>query len=306
MLPYISVIIPSLNRPAALWKSLNSVLSQDTGGNFEYEIIAVLDRNDKESENWLKHETLLNKHLKVFRSQEAGVNSARNLGIKESRGEIIYFIDDDCILPEKSQLINLCEGFKSYPDASAIGGGYITDNNERDIFRLSRNQSDNFYLEANISPSGLSGALLGGNAAYKKEVFSKYGFFDESIRYGAAETELNDRILKGGGELYFVKELSVFHSTGKQGLGIYFIKSFLQGRGKAYSIAKNGSPGISFNNKPRKIWFIHIAISLNVGFTYKSIAAIFLFFNSFCYWVGIAIGIMSIFKISLGSEKSLV
>ena len=290
MLPYISVIIPSLNRPAVLRKSLNSVLVQDTEGNFEYEIIAVLDKQDKESQSWLEDEALLNKRLKVYRSEIPGVNSARNLGIKESRGEIIYFIDDDCILPEKNQLINLCEDFKNYPDASAIGGGYITDNNERDIFRLSRNQSDNFYLEANISPSGLSGALLGGNAAYKKEVFSKYGFFDESIRFGAAETELNDRILKGAGRLYFIKELSVLHSTGKESLGTYFIKSFLQGRGKAYSIAKNGSPGIIFNNKPRKIWFMHIAMALNANLVYRVIAAIFLFLNSLCYLGGLLLG----------------
>ncbi len=267
-----------------------SVLSQDTEGNFEYEIIAVLDKKDKESQSWLEDEALLNKRLKVYRSDIPGVNSARNLGIKESKGEIIYFIDDDCILPEKSQLINLCEGFKSHPDASAIGGGYITENNARDIFRLSRNQSDNFYLEANVNPLGASNALLGGNAAYKKEAFSKYGFFDESIRFGAAETELNDRILKGAGKIYFVKGLSILHSTGKQGLGAYFIKSFLQGRGKAYSIAKNGSPGIISNNKAGKIWFMHIAMSLRANLIYRVIAALFLFLSSLCYSGGLLSG----------------
>lgn len=290
MLPYISVIIPSLNRPACLRQSLNSVLMQDTEERFEYEIIVVLDRRDKESEKWLEHEALLNKCLKVFRSDKNGVNSARNLGIKEARGEIIYCLDDDCSLPEKSQLANLRKNFEKYPDASAIGGGYVLENKGNDIFSISRNRLDNFYVEANICLTGAAGALLGGNTAYKKEIFIKYGCFDESMRYGSAETELNDRILRSAGKLYFIKELSVLHSGGKQNLSAYFVKSFMQGGGKAYSIAKNGRAGIMLNNKPRKIWFMDIAISLNVNFIRRSIAALFLFLNSLCYWAGLVLG----------------
>ena len=275
---------------------MNSVLNQDTEGNFEYEIIAVLDKKDKESQNWLEHEALLNKRLKVYRPATPGVNSARNSGIKKSRGEIIYFMDDDCILVGKNQLINICEGFKNHPDASAIGGGYITGSNEKNIFRISRNRSDNFYLETNISSQGLAGALLGGNTAYKKEVFSKYGYFDENIRYGAAETELNDRILKGRGKLYFWDKLSVLHSTWDKGLGVYFLKSFLQGRGKAYSIAKNGSPEIILNNKTKKIWFIHIAMALDTNPLYRVIAAMFLFSASLCYLMGLLSGKISYYS----------
>lgn len=286
----LSIIIPSLNRPLALKRSLSFALKQDTGGGFEYEVIVVLDKRDRESGGWLENEAISNRRLKVFRSAEDGVNSARNLGIKESSGEILYFLDDDCILRKNDQLINLCQSFKSYPDASAIGGGYLTDNNGRDIFRECRNLSDNYYLQANRDCSGYSGALLGGNTAYRKGVFSKYGYFDESMRYGAAETELNDRVLKGGGKLYFVEGLSVLHSTGRQRLSAYLIKSFLQGRGKAYSVAKNGRLPLSPRSRPGRIWFMRIVLALNVNLAYKIIASAFLFINSLCYQLGLFTG----------------
>lgn len=287
----ISIIIPSLNRPMALRHSLNSVLKQDTDGIFEYEIIIVLDREDKQSANWLKHEVLLNRRIKFFRSPEPGVNSARNAGIKESSGQIIYFLDDDCYLLEKRQLLNLRESFDIFPEASAIGGGYILEDSGRDIFSVSRNKLDNFYVEANMGLKGQTGALLGGNTAYKKEVFIKYGFFDENIRFGAAETEFNDRILKSGGKLYFFKELSVMHSTGKHGLIKYFLKTFMQGRGKGYSTVKNGKLRLNYNHKPEKMWFLRIPAEFNTNLFFKVIAAAFLFLISICYQLGRLTGI---------------
>ncbi|MFA4993167.1 MAG: glycosyltransferase family A protein [Candidatus Omnitrophota bacterium] len=288
---YISVIIPSLNRPMALRQSLNSVLKQDTDGIFEYEVIIVLDNKDKESGNWLKDEILLNRRIKFFRSPEPGVNSARNAGIKESRGEIIYFLDDDCYFLEKRQLLNLRASFNAHPEASAIGGGYILEDKGKDVFSISRNKLDNFHVEDTMSLKGETGALLGGNTAYKKEVFIKYGFFDENIHFGAAETELNDRILKGGGKLHFLKELSLMHSTGRHGLIKYFLKAFMQGRGKGYSIAKNGKLRLNYNNKPEKIWFMRISAGLNANLPFKVIAAAFIFLNSVCYQLGKLAGI---------------
>ena len=290
MITYISIIIPSLNRPAALRRSLDSILKQNTKGRFEYEIILVLDKLDKESEGWVKQEASINSRLHVYRCEKAGVNSARNLGIKESMGQISYFLDDDCLLPNKDLLLNLAESFKNYPDALAIGGGYILENGEKDIFSISRNKLDNFYVEANINLTGAAGALLGGNIAYKKEVFTKYGCFDENIRYGSAETELNDRILKGRGRLYFMNELSVFHYAPRQNLSTHLLKSSMQGMGKGYSAAKNGKTGVFLNKKPKKFWFIHIAMALNVNLSQRVVAGLFLLINSLFFRVGFLLG----------------
>jgi len=265
-------------------------LAQDAGNKFEYEIIIVLDQKDNESEGRISQEALKNKRLKVYRSGRPGVSCARNLGIKASEGEIIYFLDDDCLLPRGNWLIQLYENFKNNPGASAIGGGYLFENKEKDIFCMCRNALDNFYVEANSNTEGLTGALLGGNTAYKRAVFLEYGYFDENIRYGSAETEFNDRIVKGSGKLYFIKELAVLHAAGKQSLRVYFLKSFMQGKGKAFSIHKNGFPGMILNNKPRNMWFARIAWSLDLSVVSKVLAAAFLFLNSLCYRSGMLIG----------------
>lgn len=289
---YISVIIPSLNRPAALERSLNSVLVQDTQGEFKYEIIAVLDKQDEESEAWLKRRSLMDSRINVYRSLRTGVNSARNLGIKKSQGEVIYFLDDDCSTPDKNLLRNLSGCFKGYPEASAIGGGYLLGKGEKDIFNISRNGLDNFYIEAYLSFNGMAGSLLGGNTAYKKEVFAKYGYFDEQIRYGSAETELNDRILKGGGKLYYIKELSVLHSPVNKNIIAYCLGSFRQGRGKAYSIAKNGRVDIPLQSKPGRLWFMRIATNLKVNLPHRILSALFLVAVSLCFHTGLLLSKM--------------
>jgi len=256
---FLSIIVPTYNRIESLNRCLDSILNQKVEDRaLEYGIIIVLDKRDSETEEWARgKQDLHDSRIKVIRALRKGANAARNRGIEEAKGELIYFLDDDCFLPDQYWINNVYERFKYYKKAAGVGGGYLLKEVD-DIYALARNKLDNFYLDSSINKiTGETQALLGGNSGYWKNTFIKYGYFDENITYGSAEAEFNVRIIKGGGRLYCADKISVFHKTGKVSIFRYLIKSFKQGAGKAYSVVKNGKLRENIS-KGGNLWFLTV------------------------------------------------
>ena len=89
--PIVSVIIPTYNRSIILNRAISSVLSQSYN-NIE---IIVVDDASKDDTN-----KMLNLHddprLKYISHRiNKGASAARNRGIKESKGDLVAFLDDD-------------------------------------------------------------------------------------------------------------------------------------------------------------------------------------------------------------------
>lgn len=86
-----SIIIPVYNSEKYIDRCLKSVLTQ-TYDN--YEIIIINDGSTDNSEKILKkYET--NKSIKIITQTNHGVSYSRNIGIKESTGDYILFLDSD-------------------------------------------------------------------------------------------------------------------------------------------------------------------------------------------------------------------
>jgi glycosyltransferase involved in cell wall biosynthesis len=100
MSPFVSVVIPTANRPQYLSRAIESALAGMDPGNIE--VIVVPNGPD---ESW--REPLRpydnNYSVKTIRIEEGNANIARNAGLKEARGEFIRFLDDDDYLfPENA------------------------------------------------------------------------------------------------------------------------------------------------------------------------------------------------------------
>lgn len=95
-MPRVSVIIPTYNRPALLRETLRSVSNQTFT---DFEIIVVDDGSTVAGVEDVCREFA---KCRYFRQENMGRSSARNRGIKEARGELIAFLDDDDLWkPEK-------------------------------------------------------------------------------------------------------------------------------------------------------------------------------------------------------------
>lgn len=90
--PLISVIIPVYNVEKYLRQCLDSVLNQ-TYTN--YEVIMVDDGSTDSSYDICLEYCKKDGRFKAFHKENGGASTARNVGLKESKGEYIFFLDSD-------------------------------------------------------------------------------------------------------------------------------------------------------------------------------------------------------------------
>ncbi|MFD2909787.1 glycosyltransferase family 2 protein [Flavobacterium ardleyense] len=98
----VSIIIPVYNQEKYLTETLNSVLSQ-TYSNWE--CVLVNDGSSDNSVSILSEYVSKDNRFVFINSENKGVSSARNLGLKRATGYFILFLDgDDLIHPDKITL----------------------------------------------------------------------------------------------------------------------------------------------------------------------------------------------------------
>ncbi len=90
--PLISIVIPTYNRADLIGKTIKSALEQDYS---DYEIIVIDDGSTDETESVLSAYS----NEIIYRKVENGERGrARNIGVSESKGEYVYFLDSDDLL----------------------------------------------------------------------------------------------------------------------------------------------------------------------------------------------------------------
>jgi GT2 family glycosyltransferase len=89
MVPRVSVVIPAFNRWRLLAEAIDSVLSQSYR---DFELIVVDDGSTDATASELAK---LASRLQFFVTERRGVSAARNLGVSQSRGHYIAFLDSD-------------------------------------------------------------------------------------------------------------------------------------------------------------------------------------------------------------------
>lgn len=88
----VSIIIPAYNAEKTIYVSINSAVKQ-TYKNIE--IIVVNDGSNDNTKNILEELKKSDERVKVYHKENGGSASARNLGLKMSKGRFIQFLDSD-------------------------------------------------------------------------------------------------------------------------------------------------------------------------------------------------------------------
>ena len=97
--PLVSVIIPTYNRAALLCEAIDTVLAQSYKNT---EIIVIDDGSTDDTTDAVQK---YGDRIRYTRRPNAGVNPARNLGLKQARGEFVALLDsDDLWAPYKLEL----------------------------------------------------------------------------------------------------------------------------------------------------------------------------------------------------------
>ena len=197
--PFVTVIIPTYNRSCLLPKALESVLNQ-TYKNFE--IIIVDDGSTDDTGLFLSE--LKNSRVKIFRTTNQGVAKARNLGIHESKGELIAFLDsDDFWYPDKLE-----EQIKHIDEkVGLVYSSFVLENCQElkvEVARFSGSVEKEFYKNPTnvIVIGGMSTAIV------KKELLVEIGGFDERVPPPSEDYDLYWRLSRRTQFSYVSKPLS--------------------------------------------------------------------------------------------------
>ena len=186
----ISVIIPTYNRKTVLPRAIDSVLTQK-GADFELIIVDDGSTDDTEGlvrgirtshleirKNEKSDETRVPRpEIRVFHQENHGPAAARNLGIKEARGEWIAFLDsDDEWKPGK--LKTQLEFFGKNPDHLICQTEEIWVRNGTRVNPMKKHKKSGGWIFEKCLPL----CVVSPSAVMiRRKLFDEVGLFDESL-----------------------------------------------------------------------------------------------------------------------------
>jgi glycosyltransferase involved in cell wall biosynthesis len=113
-LPSVSVIVPVRDGDGTIAECLDAILATDYPADRRE--ILVVDNGSTDGTAAL----IQSKPVRYLHESKRGVSNARNRGIAESSGEILAFVDADCLV-EPQWLSELVRPFED-PEVGSVGG----------------------------------------------------------------------------------------------------------------------------------------------------------------------------------------
>ncbi|MBM3301191.1 MAG: mycofactocin biosynthesis glycosyltransferase MftF, partial [Deltaproteobacteria bacterium] len=237
--PFVSIIVPVYNRAQEISACLESLLCLDYPSS-KREIIVVDDASEDDTAAVVRRYDV---KLVVLESNQ-GQSAARNVGVSTARGEIIAYIDSDCIA-EASWLRDLVPYFQD--SRNALVGGYVAS-----FYRETRLDR---YEEAR-SPLNMGENLLVGsssesdfyvptcNMLVRKAAYLQVGGLNEGFRVGE-DVDLCWRLMERGFRLLYVPKGRVKHKHRNRFLAS-FRRRFDYGTSEPVLYATHGHAGKRF------------------------------------------------------------
>jgi GT2 family glycosyltransferase len=146
--------------------------------------------------------------INVIDKEKGGPAAARNMGVMESQGEYVAFVDDDCC-PVPGWLRAFSALFDENPGC-LVGGKTLNGLPLNDYATVSQRLID--FVFAYYERRGNGRFFTSNNISLKKEMFQEIGGFSELFTLAAAEDrDLCDRWTSRGHPMIFSSEAVVHH-----------------------------------------------------------------------------------------------
>jgi len=231
----ISVIIPAYNAKSTIIKTLTFLHQQDY--NDEIEIIVVNSSQDNIKEIIQSKFPDVNV---IQLEKRAFTGDAKNVGLKKARGNIIAFIDSDCIA-EKNWLSTIK---KLYTQGYKLVGGSIGNMNPGNIVSKAE-----YFLELiQLSPGSRAryvSLISTANCFFAREIFDKHGNFP-TIRKGV-DMLFSYNLIEKKEKILFSPEMKIYHACTTNFLK-YLKKQILHGEYSILARKEAGMPGSFLSN----------------------------------------------------------
>jgi glycosyltransferase involved in cell wall biosynthesis len=202
----VSVIVASRDRPDMLRRCVASILASE---HDDFELVVV----DQSS---VSAGLPSDPRLRHLRSATTGKSAALNVGIREARGAILAFTDDDCTAG-KDWLVRAESLFAEHPELDMAFGGLVPMGHDPSRFVVPGTlfTSNSFRIVSGRSHAHVKGGA-GANLIARRPLFDTIGAWDEQIGPGSQfkpceEWDIYYRALASGAVVALVPDLEMVH-----------------------------------------------------------------------------------------------
>lgn len=200
--PTVSIVIPTLGRPDYLDVTLGSVMPQAALAGAE--VVVVNDGADPETERIASgHGARL-----VSLRDRAGVNGARNAGIRAAASDLVILLDDD-VEVAPGWLEAMLRGVRANPEHDVLGGP-IHGRLENGPRACGREPPPISTYEFGPGDRDVP-FMFGGNTAFRKRIFERIGYFRDELSGRGDEEEWVLRYTSSGGRIRYLADASIDH-----------------------------------------------------------------------------------------------
>jgi len=206
----ISVIIPALNEAEMIGQCLDCL----AGSNFPRNAFEVIVVDNGSTDRTVEIAQSYSRQLRITVLQEPGVNisALRNLGAGAAKGEILAFLDADCLVPA-DWLENADQNLRT--DSEGIIGGNIA------IPEESRWVARTWYGVGYAPKDGEVTYVPSGNMLMRRAPFLRMGGFDKSLQT-SEDDDLCLRAHAAGLPVRAVAKMAVVHLRTPQTLREFY------------------------------------------------------------------------------------
>jgi GT2 family glycosyltransferase len=199
----ISIVIPNRNGEATIGACLRAACASSSSGRFE--VVVVDDHSYDASVDIIRRFP-----CRLVRLEEhGGVSKARNAGARAATGELLLFVDNDCLLGEDA--LSAARAACGDRRDLVVGGTYTPSPADRDFFSFFQSVFIHHFETKNPKPDYVAAHAMLIDA----ELFKRSGGFVEDSFIGVAasveDVELSHRLRRAGCELTMSRGMQVQH-----------------------------------------------------------------------------------------------
>jgi len=213
----ISIIIPTFNSEKFLAQCLDAVKGQNiSDGQIE---IIIADNGSTDSTVDIAKKYTGN----IIVEENANVSGLRNIGAKQSKGDILFFLDSDCV-PANGWIENALRIIETQ-NVGATGCWYQISNDSTWVEKV---------WDAHMSWRRETGRYVSwipsGNLIIKKNVFDSVNGFNDELQTGE-DTDICNRLVNSGNNIFASPDIAVIHLGEAKTISEFYSKQKWHGSG---------------------------------------------------------------------------
>lgn len=212
MNPTVSIVVNTFNRADVLANTLRGLQALRYPS---YEIVVVNGPSTDETASVLD---CWKGSIKIADCPSRNLSESRNVGIANSAGDLIAFIDDDAV-PHPDWLSRI---LPHYADQKVAGVGGFTMDNTGVAYQVCKTICDRFGNAFNVPEffderrlnfpnTPYYPSLLGTNSSFRASALHEIGGFDNTFAYLLDETDVCLRLVDRGYKIIYEPDAVVFH-----------------------------------------------------------------------------------------------